>query len=504
VCRVLDGLDMAGFGQDQVQLIAYADRLGGSLPGLARLLDGPLGGLFGGVHVLPFFLPYDGADAGFDPVDHLRVDPRLGDWDDLHGLGRSTNTVVDLIVNHISADSAPFQDFVERGDASPLAGMFLTFNAVFPDGATEADLLRIVRPRPGLPFTPMTVRGRRRLMWTTFTSRQVDLDVHHRESRRYLTRILERLAGCEVSMVRLDAVGYAVKAAGTSCFMTAETDAFIVELTDHARRLGLQVLTEVHAHYRYAVEIAGRVDRVYDFALPPLILHALFTGDNRPLHEWLTARPTNAVTVLETHDGIGMVDVGAGQTERGPGLLLAEQVDALVARIHRNSGGTSRATTARVGAAGVIYQVNCTLYDALGRDDRRYLLARALQFFAPGIPQVYYVGLLAGGNDMDLLARTGEGREVNRHRYSDSEVSKAVEQPVVRALMRLIRFRNVHPAFAGEFSVLAAPAGEVALRWRAGTAEAMLSARLVEASYRLTFTADGSAQTVTDAADLPF
>jgi sucrose phosphorylase len=504
VCRVLDGSDGAGFGHDQVQLVAYADRLGGSLRGLARLLDGPLSGLFGGVHVLPFFLPYDGADAGFDPVDHLQVDPRLGDWDDLKHLGRSADTVVDLIVNHMSADAAPFRDVVERGEASPHADMFLTFNAVFPDGATESDLLRIVRPRPGLPFTSVTLAGRRRLVWTTFTSRQIDLDVHHRETRRYLSQILERLAGCGVAMVRLDAVGYAVKTPGTSCFMTPQTTAFIVELTDEARGFGLRVLTEVHAHYRYAVELASRVDRVYDFALPPLILHALFTGDSRPLHEWLTARPTNAVTVLETHDGIGMVDVGAGQTERGPGLLLAEQVDALVDRIHRNSGGTSRATTAGVGAAGGVYQVNCTLYDALGRDDRCYLLARLLQFFAPGIPQVYYVGLLAGRNDLELLSGSQDGREVNRHRYTDAEVAGAVEQPVVQALMRLIRFRNAHPAFAGEFSVLDAAVGEVALHWRAGTDEALLAVLPADASYQLTFTAGGTTHTVTDVADLPY
>src|SRR3712207_1916719 len=131
--------------RNQVQLIAYADRLGGSLPALARLLDGPLAGLFGGVHVLPFFLPYDGADAGFDPVDHLSVDPRLGGWDDIRRLGGSRDTVADLIVNHMSDRSAPFRDVVARGERSPHAGMFLTYDRVFPAGATEADLLRIVR-----------------------------------------------------------------------------------------------------------------------------------------------------------------------------------------------------------------------------------------------------------------------------------------------------------------------------------------------------------------------
>ena len=118
--------------RDQVQLIAYADRFGGSLRGLRRLLDGPLAGVFGGVHVLPFYPPYDGADAGFDPDDHLAVDPRLGTWADVAALARDRDVVADLIVNHMSDRSAPFRDVVERGDASPSAGMFLTYDRVFP------------------------------------------------------------------------------------------------------------------------------------------------------------------------------------------------------------------------------------------------------------------------------------------------------------------------------------------------------------------------------------
>src|SRR6266704_2915066 len=112
--------------RNQVQLIAYADRLGGSLPVLARLLRGPLAGLFGGVHVLPFYLPYDGADAGFDPIDHTQVDPRLGEWKDVAALAEGRDLVADLVVNHVSASSEQFQDLLARGDESPYASMFLT------------------------------------------------------------------------------------------------------------------------------------------------------------------------------------------------------------------------------------------------------------------------------------------------------------------------------------------------------------------------------------------
>jgi sucrose phosphorylase len=492
--------------RNQVQLIAYADRLGGSLPGLLDVLHGPLAGLFGGIHVLPFYRPYDGADAGFDPADHTAVDPRLGTWADLRRLGASLDTVVDLIVNHVSVDAPQFRDFVDRGDASPWAGMFLTFGRVFQDGATEQDLLRIYRPRPGLPFTPMIVQRRsRRLMWTTFTSRQIDLDVGQPATREYLLGVLERLAEHGVATVRLDAVGYAAKAAGTSCFMTADTLAFVAELSQQARQVGVEVLAELHSHYRRQIDMSRHVDWVYDFALPPLILHALFTGDGRPLRQWLHIRPHNMVTVLDTHDGIGVIDVSVDQTNRAlAGLLEADEVHSLVERIHDNSGGTSQSATGKTAADADLYQVNCTFYDALGRDDRRYLLARLLQFFAPGIPQVYYVGLLAGSNDLDLLALTGVGREINRHRYTAADLAKALDRPVVRALARLIRFRNTHPAFLGAFSCLDAADGAVTLRWRNGPQEAQVTAELASGSYTLAYTTDGSQRSVTDVADLPF
>src|SRR5690242_4349806 len=191
--------------KNQVQLIAYVDRFsGGGLRELRALLAGPLKGWFGGVHLLPFFDPIDGADAGFDPVDHTRVDPRLGTWDDVRGLADGTEIMADLIVNHISSRSPQFTDFRERGQASPYAEMFLTCGRVFPNGAGEADLLRIYRPRPGLPFTRMRVGdGGEHLLWTTFTSEQIDLDVRSTPGREYLMRILDRFAQAGIRSIRL-------------------------------------------------------------------------------------------------------------------------------------------------------------------------------------------------------------------------------------------------------------------------------------------------------------
>jgi len=135
--------------------------------------------------------------------------------------------------------------------------------------------------------------------------------------------------------------------------------------------------------------------------------------------------------------------------------------------------------------------VNCTFYDALGRDDDRYLLARALQFWTPGIPQVYYVGLLAGPNDMDLLARTGVGRDVNRHCYTTAEIDTDLAKPVVQALCRLIRFRNTHPAFEGDLTC-SGDASSIVMTWACDDQEAVLDADLATGSAEVTWTENGT------------
>ncbi|WP_405067011.1 sucrose phosphorylase [Kribbella sp. NBC_01510] len=489
---------------DKVELIAYADRLGGDLPGLHEVLRGPLAGLFGGVHVLPFFPPYDGADAGFDPVDHTEVDERLGSWSDVARLAKDFDLMVDVIVNHVSADSAPFVDWLAHGGRSESDGMVLTFAGVFPDGATEEMLLRLYRPRPGLPFTPYQLAdGTKRLVWTTFTPQQIDIDVRHAGTREYLVKVLDRLAAAGVRRVRLDAVGYAVKTPGLTSFMTPETFEFIDDVTAWCRERGLEVLVEVHSYYRRQIEIADRVDRVYDFALPPLVLHAITAKDADPLLAWLAIRPRDAVTVLDTHDGIGVIDVGADAGDRSQlGLLTPEQIDRLVEAIHDGSGGTSRQATGAAASNVDLYQVNCTFYDALGRDDDRYLLARAVQLLTPGIAQVYYVGLLAGCNDMELLARSNVGRDVNRHHYTRPEIELELRRPVVQALLRLIRFRNSHPAFEGAFSA-AGGGPHLTMAWTHHNDQVTLDATLDTPSATLTWTEAGTRRTA-PLHELPF
>ncbi|MDY6984751.1 MAG: sucrose phosphorylase, partial [Pseudomonadota bacterium] len=284
--------------------------------------------------------------------------------------------------------------------------------------------------------------------------------------------ILRSFAANGIDMVRLDAVGYAIKEAGTRCFMLPATFDFIRALSVQVHALGMEVLVEIHSHYRKQIEIARLVDWVYDFALPPLMLHAFAFRTARPLQHWLKIRPHNALTVLDTHDGIGVIDIG-GDGDK-PGLVPPAELDALVESIHRNSKEQSREATGAAASNLDLYQVNCTYYSALGCNDRRYLMARALQFFVPGIPQVYYVGLLAGENDMQLLQRSGTGRDINRHYYTDAEIDAALQRPVVAQLCALIRLRNTHAAFHGSFSLPACTDTALTLRWDKGNAFAEL------------------------------
>lgn len=462
--------------RNKVQIITYADRLGeGTIASLTDVLRTRFSGVYEGVHILPFFTPFDGADAGFDPVDHTSVDPRLGSWDDVTELSRTHDIMVDTIVNHMSWKSRQFQDVMRQGESSPYAPMFLTMSSVFPEGATEADLAGIYRPRPGLPFTHYQWGGVTRLVWTTFTPQQVDIDTDCEKGWAYLVSILDRLSASHVRYIRLDAVGYGAKQAKTSCFMTPKTFALISRIKQEARLRGLETLIEVHSYYRKQMEIASKVDRVYDFALPPLILHALFTGRIDALDRWVRIRPVNAVTVLDTHDGIGVIDIGSDQLDRSMhGLISDDDVDALVEAIHRNTHGESLAATGGAASNLDLYQINSTYYSALGCDDQRYLAARAVQFFVPGVPQVYYVGALAGANDMDLLRRTNNGRDINRHCYSTAQIDENLCRPVVRSLNALCRLRNALDAFDGEFS-FSRDDGSLIFQWRGKTSRARLA-----------------------------
>jgi sucrose phosphorylase len=502
-----------------VQLLAYADRLGGTVPALQALLDGPLRA-FGSVHVLPFYVPFDGADAGFDPVDHASVDPRLGTWADVRRLAKTRGVTADLIVNHVSSSSTEFVDWLAHGAASAYEGMFLRFDTVFPHGGTERDITAFYRPRPGLPFTGYQgADGSRNLVWTTFMPTQIDLDVSHPVALAYLSRVLRALADGGVTTVRLDAVGYAVKTAGTDSFMTPETLEFARVVVALAHAENLEVLVEVHAHYTQQLAIAPLVDWVYDFALAPLLLHSLGTGTVDRLADWFEMRPSNAITVLDTHDGIGIIDAGptaarvTGPGTEAPGLaglLSDDEMAAIFARADEATAGHSTLASVVPEWATLPHQINSTFFSALGGGTDRgtaevsYLLARAVQHFLPGRPQTYYVGLLGGLDDQALFAETGNGRDVNRHRYTPAEVDAALATDVTRAQLGLVRMRAGHPAFAGVFSWSVYGRDVLELRWNQADARAVLTlcTAFGSPSFRIQLTDAGQTRVLDTAASL--
>ncbi|MCF2949608.1 sucrose phosphorylase [Paraglaciecola aquimarina] len=472
---------------NKVQLITYVDRLGsGNLEDMNKVLNNQLKDLFGGVHCLPFYYPIDGSDAGFDPIDHTKVDERLGDWGDVKALGSQFEVMADMIVNHMSAESPQFKDVLVNGKSSIYYPLFLTKEKVFGENPSKDDLAKIYRPRPTPCFSQFEVAdGQIENFWTTFTSNQIDIDVKSDAGEAYLDDIMTKFSNANVSLIRLDAAGYAIKKPGSNCFMLEETFEFIQELADKAKAKGMKCLVEIHSHYETQVNIAKKVDLVYDFALPPLIMHLLFTKEAAPLAKWLEVSPRNCVTVLDTHDGIGIIDVG--KYDGKPGLLDDTSIDNLVEKIHKNSQGESQKATGAAASNVDLYQVNCTYYDALGADDKAYLLSRAIQFFCPGIPQVYYMGLLGIQNDMALLEKTNVGRDINRSYLDKQMIESQLGKPVVKGLCQLIKLRNNSSAFEGQFNH-SLDKQQLILSWsNVNKSQAQLCIDLNNLSAKLTF-----------------
>ena len=441
-------------------ILVYAERVGGNLGEIEKLLKGPLKD-FEGIHVLPFFHPYDGDDAGFDPIDHKIVDPRLGDWGDFKRISETHELTADLIVNHASYLSPEFLDWQEKGDKSEFDGLFLTFDVVFPNGGTEDGITSFYRPRPGLPFTAYEVDGRRRLVWTTFMPSQVDIDIKHPAGQKYLRNVLEALKSGGVKVVRLDAVGYAVKTPGTDSFMTPETLKFVEEITELIHSYDMRVLVEVHAHYTQQLDIAPLVDLIYDFQTAPLLLHSFFTGTVDKLELWFQQRPNNCLNVLDTHDGYGVID--AGPINGRPGLITQDDMAFIFEKAAENTGGHSNVASVVPQWFTLPHQINATLPNILA-NDTAYVISRAVQFFLPGEPQVYYVGLFNGMDDQELFRKSQQGRDVNRHNYTPAELEQALKQPVTRAIIALARLRK-HNAFNGRFTFAQTGHDSMTLAW---------------------------------------
>jgi sucrose phosphorylase len=449
------------------QLLTYPDSLGSGLRALNQLLEGPLTGLFRGVHILPPF-PSSG-DRGFAPITYHDIDPRFGTWADIGRLGEHHNVLLDLMINHISRQSPEFQDFQRHGRRSASADLFVTLDKVWPDGIpAEGDVARIFLRKPGSPFSTVTIEdtGGEERVWTSFGtadwSEQIDLDVTSPATESLITRWLRDFASHGVRMVRLDAVGYVIKKPGTSCFMVEpEIYTFLDWVTGLAASLGLVVLPEVHDVYATHERLASHGFWTYDFVLPALLLHTFHSGDSQRLAAHLAGSPNRQFTTLDSHDGIPVwPDLD--------GILSPSEMRALADRVKDQGGNVNRILSEREKEGVDVHQLNCTYYSALDCDDERYLAARAIQLFAKGVPQIYYVGLLAGENDHLAVEQTGEGRAINRRNYTSDDVKTALGRPVVHRLTDLVRLRRSHPAFDGEACIDADDERSLRIRWVQG------------------------------------
>ena len=448
--------------QNKVQLITYPDSLGGDLKNLKLFLDTHLKEVIGGIHILPFYP--SSADRGFAPLTHLEVEPFFGNWGDIKAISAEYDLVADFTVNHLSSESHQFQDYIEQGEDSKYKDMFLTKEKFFARyGVGDESLEHIYRPRPGLPFTKMTfVDGIDRQVWTSWTPGQIDLDVEAGKTREMHKEAIEWLAMHGVKLIRLDAVGYCVKRPCTSCFMLPETFEYMRWLREQTPA-DTELLAEIHDAPERQLEILKHncVEWVYDFSLPFLTVNAIRTKHVGYLVNWIEQRSPRMITNLDTHDGIGVIDVA--------GLLPDMEIDDTIAWIEEQGANQSVRASGKNAENLDVYQVNCTYYSAVHENDDAYILARALQLFLPGIPQVYYVGLLAGTNDYETLGKTMHGRDINRHNYAWEEAQADIQKPVVQRLLKLMKLRSNHPAFSGEFSYEQPSAHELLLSWKTNT-----------------------------------
>lgn len=474
--------------ENKCMLITYSDSMGSNLADLKEVLDIYFKNAVGGIHILPFF-PSSG-DRGFAPMDYHKVEPAFGDWEDVERLSEEYYLMFDYMINHISAQSEYYKDFLKKKDDSEYHDLFIRYKDFWENGEpTEAEVDAIYKRKPRAPYVEAHFAdGSTEKVWCTFDEEQIDINCKSETAKKFIRDNLTTLCKHGASMIRLDAFAYATKKAGSSCFFI-EPDVweFLKECEDIVKPYDVVLLPEIHEHYTMQKKIAEKDYYVYDFALPMLLIHALYYGKTEYLKHWLTICPRKQFTTLDTHDGIGVVDV--------KDLLPDEEIERTKEDIFKFGANVKKIYNTAAYNNLDIYQVNCSYYSALGDDDAAYLLARAVQFFAPGIPQVYYVGMLAGKNDLKLLEETKVGRNINRHYYTKEEIAEEVTRPVVKALLSLMEFRNTHPAFDGTFEMESCTDESLIIIRRNGAHWAKLSADFIHKTFDITYTIEEGTKT---------
>jgi len=441
--------------QTSCMLITYGDMMTSEqeapLVTLNRFLSDHLKEIVSGVHILPFF-PYS-SDDGFSVIDYRKVDPNLGTWENVDAIAENFKLMFDLVLNHVSSRSRWFQDYI--GSIAPARDFFIEVEP-------EVDLSMVVRPRTSPLLTPVqTVLGKRHV-WTTFSDDQVDLNFANPDVLMEMLDILLGYIAHGASVIRLDAIAYLWKEIGTPCINLPQTHEVVKLLRDVLDSVtpGTILLTETNLPHEENISYFGHGDEahlVYQFSLPPLLLHTLQSGSSRHLQSWAgsLAPPPPGCSFFNftaSHDGIGVRPL--------EGLLSTEEIDQVVQTV-RTCGGFVNSRKGEDGS-DIPYELNITWFDAMKDPDRpedlsrqtiRFLCSQIIMLSLRGVPAIYFHSLTGSRNNHEGVAKTGENRTINRGRWSDTDLrglladSRTVTGQVFQAYTDLLAKRRLHSAF---------------------------------------------------------
>ena len=422
-------------------------------PGLKTLQafsDRYLADAVNGLHILPFY-PYS-SDDGFAVIDYLAVNEAAGSWDDIQSIADRYRLMSDLVINHVSSRSAWFQNFISRKDPG---------KDYFKETSPDEDLSMVVRPRSTPLRTEIETVDGKRWVWCTFGPDQIDLDFGNPEVLIRFLEIIRFYLEHGVRVLRLDAVAFLWKEPGTTSLHDQRTHEIIklirtlIDFYDPS----VMLITETNVPNRDNLTYFGNSNEahaIYNFSLPPLLIHTLLTGDCRHLKTWMMSMPpardgTAYFNFIASHDGIGMRPVDG---------LLSEAERFRLLETLTGFGGKISLRTGPDGAAHP-YEVNISLIDALsgtenGRDGyqiERFICAHAIMLAIEGIPGIYIHSLLGTPNDYEGLARTGQYRSINRRTWEKDEIVALLDDPesmqsiVLTKLRHLIKIRREQQAF---------------------------------------------------------
>lgn len=436
-------------------LITYGDSLidrkqTTPLQVLKSFLDSHLSSVINTVHILPYF-PYS-SDDGFSVINYLEVNNTLGSWHDVHEIAEDYRLMTDLVINHISRESLWFADFVSG--MQPGRDYFI-------EESPEKDLSAVVRPRNSPLLVPIQTRRGIRHVWATFSEDQIDLNFQNPEVLIKMIDIFLFYMAKGTSVVRLDAIAFLWKEIGTSCMSLPETHAIVklLRLIMEQVKPGGLLLTETNVPHQENLSYFGESDEahmVYQFALPPLILHALNRGAEKYLVHWAQSLPDypKGCTVLNftaSHDGVGLRPL--------TGVVPENEVSELVDSMHRFGGFVSMRTLP--DNTEKPYEINIALFDAMkgtrrGEDQwqvQRFLCSQIIMLGMRGVPALYIHSLFATPNDLAGVERTGRTRSINRRRWIMEDLLLELENPVSMqstvfdALMDILTLRQQEPCF---------------------------------------------------------